>query len=182
MFIAKHGGYYYVFHTTPDGKRHKSSTHCTRKRDALRVLQEFDPDKQAAPRVSLSGFTSDFLQYARSTCSSATLELFVRVLKSFAAATGDHRLADIKPIHVDQFKSARLRDVSATTANIELRALRSIFNTAIRWGLLPASPFQKVSLPKIPQTVPTYLTREEYDAYDQRSVSTGLATSWTSPC
>ncbi len=45
---------------------------------------------------------------------------------------------------------------------MEMRAIKSAFSTAVRWELLATSPFQKVALPKIPQTATKYLTREKY--------------------
>lgn len=162
MFISERGGYYYVSYTSPDGKRHKFSTRSAKKTDALRALREFSPAEEPSSTVLLSGYADDSLRYAKSTYSPATYELFVRGLRLFLAAVGDRPLVDIRPLHIDQFKSSRMRDVSTTTANIEMRALRSIFSTAIRWNLLSVQPFQKIELPKVPEAVPTYLTHDEY--------------------
>jgi integrase len=57
---------------------------------------------------------------------------------------------------------ARLRTVCPTTLNIELRTLRSAFNTAIRWKMISESPFKGVSLVRVPEKQPIYLSKLEF--------------------
>lgn len=52
--------------------------------------------------------------------------------------------------------------VSPVTVNVELRALRSILNVALRWKLIDADPFAGVQLMKVPDVPPVFLTKEDF--------------------
>jgi site-specific recombinase XerD len=52
--------------------------------------------------------------------------------------------------------------LSPASVNIELRSLKSVFNSAIKWELLEENPFRKVSLVKTSQKSPVYLTKEDF--------------------
>ena len=163
MILSKRRGIYYVYWVDSSGHRQKVSTRSRRKSEALQFLQRFSPAAIPRPLTSvLSAFVTDFLGYAASTYSTATVELFKHALCRFQANVGDLPLGDITARHVDRYKAMRLSRVGPTTVSIELRALRSIFNTAIRWELTQANPFKNVALPRLPQQMPAYITRDEF--------------------
>jgi site-specific recombinase XerD len=83
-------------------------------------------------------------------------------LKSFEKVIGEKLLSEYTVNDIENYKQKRLETVSPTTLNIELRSLKSTFNYAVKWGLLQENPFRKVSLLKVPQKSPIYLTKEDF--------------------
>jgi len=57
----------------------------------------------------------------------------------------------------------RLQDeVSPVTINVELRALRTAFNVAIRWELVEKNPFKGMRLVPVPERTPAFLTKDDF--------------------
>lgn len=183
MFLSKHSnGIYYLWFINEQGKKQKVSTRCTYKADALTFLQSFKRDeyqrKQKIKRKLLSEFLVDFLSYAEGSFSKATVEIYKTSLNNFVSIIGDLPLASYTPQHFDNYKTERqkpikvetvkdghvsekLKTVSPVTVNIELRTLRSFFNTAVRWKLIERTPFD-IQLVHVPETQPTYLSKPDF--------------------
>lgn len=77
------------------------------------------------------------------------------------ALSGDCKLTTITSRHVDLYKAQRLQVVAPTSVNVELRALRTIFNIAMRWNLLEVNPLSKMQLLRVPENTPTFFTRND---------------------
>jgi integrase len=183
MFLSKHSnGIYYLWFINEQGKKQKVSTRCTYKSEALQFLQTFKRDqyeqRQKTKRRLLSEFLIDFLSYAEGSFSKATVEIYKTSLNNFVSLIGDLPLASYTPQHFDAYKTERqkpvkvitvkdghktekLKAVSPVTVNIELRTLRSFFNTAVRWKLLERTPFD-VQFVRVPDTQPTFLTKQDF--------------------
>jgi hypothetical protein len=68
---------------------------------------------------------------------------------------GDCSLLSLTPQHIDIYKSKRLKDkVSPVTVNVEIRALRTIMNIAVRWQYLEVNPFSKMQQLSNPEPKP----------------------------
>jgi len=63
---------------------------------------------------------------------------------------------------IEQFKISHLRRVSNIKVNIDFRSLKSVFGTAVNWGLLQENPFKRCKQVRIPQMRPTYLTPDDF--------------------
>ncbi len=161
--FKRSNGIYYIIQEEA-GKKQYRSTHSTLKSEALKALAEcrhLFADK-CRPML-LSSFISDFLRYAEGTFSKGTVTIYRSALENFKACAGDILLASITARHFDHFKVARLRKRKPVTINIDLRALRAAFNTAVRWKLLDTSPFQGVKLVPVEEQVPTFFTRVDFE-------------------
>jgi len=66
---------------------------------------------------------------------------------------------------IDLFKTDRLKTLSPTTLNIELRTLRAAFYTAVRWKIITDNPFKGVPLVRVPERQPTYFSKEEFQRF-----------------
>ena len=162
MFLSKRNGVYYLWYEDENGRRQKVSTRSKVKRVALAFVRTFQPHASPPVKMSLTQFAEEYLQYARSSFRPGTTELAQRALGHLIARTGDCMLRAVTTRQIDLFKAQRLNEASATTVSMELRSLRSMFSTAIKWDLISSNPCSQVELPRIPQTSPIYLTREEY--------------------
>ena len=155
-------GIWYILYTV-DGRKKWKSTGCTDRGSALKKLSEFEKPAKPKPTSStFSSFVSEFLAFAKSTYAKSSVTIFTLCLRHLQAMAGDCHLSAITPRHVDLYKSNRLRQVSATSVNVELRSLRTIFNIAIRWDLIETNPFKSVKLLRIPESAPTFFSRADF--------------------
>ena len=155
-------GYYYIGWVEGNARKWKS-TKCTTKSEGLSFLKSFkaENDKEAEP-LRLSQFTELFRTRANGSIRKSTLCLYLASLKSFQTVIGDRPLSAYSVQEIENYRQSRLESVSPITLNIELRSLKSLFNSAVKWELLKENPFRKVSLLRIPQQQPTYLTKENF--------------------
>jgi len=91
------------------------------------------------------------------------------VLKRFKNHIASAQLSEIDTQTIEEYKAKRLKCCKPCTVNIELRSLRSMFNTAVRWDLIKKNPFLGLKLVRIPKTYPKYLTKEEIDLVCEKS-------------
>lgn len=163
--FKRSNGFWYVLYTL-DGRTKWKSTNCKNRSDALKKLSELDALLKSKPKpISFSSFIQDFLSYASVAYAKASCDIFRVALRNLQIISGDCRLTSLTYRHVDLYKAERLKSVSAASVNVELRALRTILNIAVRWNLLEANPFSRMQLVKIPETIPVFLTKDDYHKF-----------------
>ena len=121
------------------------------------------PGDTAGPpsKSHLSAFIAEFLAYAEVNYSPKSLSLYKAISNRFLATVGERLLHSVTPKDVDDCRSRRIGEVSPASVNLDLRMLRAAFYTALRWKLLAENPFTRVSLVRIPDQQPVYLSKEE---------------------
>lgn len=143
MFLSKVGKIYYIYFINPNtGKRTKISTKERTKVNALRFLYKFG-NKQRPKHVNklLIEFKLEILHYAQIHYSKSTLDLFKRSLDNLITINGNMMVNYIQNLHIEKYKAERLlKGASRTTVNMELRALRSMFNTGTTLKLIDNNP------------------------------------------
>lgn len=143
MFLSKVGKIYHIYFTNPNtGKRTKISTKEKTKRNALKYLYNFG-NKQRPKNVkkSLIEFKLEILQYSKIHYAKSTIDLFKRSMDYLIAINGNMMVNYIQNVHIEKYKAERLlKGASRTTVNMELRALRSMFNTGITLKLIDNNP------------------------------------------
>jgi integrase len=167
MFLSKSPSrFYYIYFNDERGKRQKISTRCTLKTDALKFLQTFKIVTDRKPRIRkthlLSEFTINFLSFAEGSFSQGTVGIYRFAMGKLLSIAGDIPIASLSPQHFDNYKVERLKTVSPTTVNIDLRTLRAALNTALRWGLIERNPFAKQRLVPVVETTPVFFSREDF--------------------
>jgi site-specific recombinase XerD len=158
----KRGAYYQIGWVEGDRRKWRT-TKCTTKSEALVFLKSFETqnEKKVEP-LRLSQFTELFRTRINGTIRKSTLRPYLASLKSFESVISDKLMSEYNVDDIENYKQKRLQSISPTTLNIELRSLKSTFNSAVKWELLKENPFRKVSLLKIPQRPPIYLTKEDF--------------------
>jgi integrase len=58
----------------------------------------------------------------------------VQLLTQLHAFFGPCKLRDITPVKIEEYRQARVKEVSPATSNREMALLKHIFNMAERWG------------------------------------------------
>ena len=154
---------WYVSFSDTEGNRKQKSTGKSTKREALKVLTEFQTLlKEKSKPILLSKQIEQFLEYAKSNYSGKTFVAYKATLKRFQPICEDVALSKITARHWDTYRIKRLEKVTPTSVNIELRALKSVFNTIVRWGSLERSPFNKQPFATVPESSPVFFTKEDF--------------------
>jgi len=162
VYKRKNGRYY--LGKKLDGKVVWRSTGETNKSAALTHLREFSELAPGSESDSLKVFAENFLAIAPQRLAAKTLDIYRRSLCHFRKIAGDCRLSRLSGEHWDRYKSERLKTVSPTTVNIELRALKAALHCAVRWKYLASNPFSREKLIKVPDVLPAYFTKDDFAA------------------
>jgi len=167
MFLSKSpSGIYYVYFTDEQGKRQKISTRQTLKTDALKFLQTFKTDASRTrckrKTLLLSEYIGKFLSFAEGNFAQGTVGIYRSALAKLLSIAGDVPIVSLSPQHFDNYKVERLKTISPTTVNIELRTFRAALNTALRWELIERNPFSRLKFASVPETTPVFFSREDF--------------------
>lgn len=165
MFLSKDSsGINQLYYTNAKGKRSKVSTRAKTKDEALRFLQHFDTEQQRRKNCRLKDFIPEFVEYVKTNYHYRTFLIYRITLRRFTELVPDNiLLSQVTAKHRDQYKKMRLKTVAPVTLNIELRALRSMFNTSMRWKEIDENPFTGCSNCFIEEKNPEYITEEDFE-------------------
>jgi integrase len=159
--VKRSNGYFYLV-TFLRGKRIWQSTGATTKSGAIRFLEDKKRKSKQCNNLTLSQFRTQYLSFAQTNLAPSTVTLYTGAITSFVKYIGDHLLTDYTPQLIEQYKVSHLKKVSATKVNIDFRSLKSVFGTAVNWGLLSENPFKRCKQLRLPQMKPIYLTPEDF--------------------
>lgn len=157
MFLSKgYKGIYDLYFANPlSGKRTKVSTGKSILRDARKFRDEFQIDSYLnsgyAKITNLSELKDEVLEYARNNMTLSTLDLYKRTLTNLIETIGNRDLSLIGMREIERFKNARVLTVSKTSANMEVRTVKAIFNFAVKSGILKTNPAQHVKQFRLPE-------------------------------
>lgn len=175
MFISKRkNGIWYVFWFDENGRRCKTSTGTKLKSEALKFLSTFNPKRTGKENTGtqentvgysplLSGFMNEFIEYSNTIHTIKTTQHHRTALREFIRIAGDRRLNDITVRDIERFIGQKKTEASNYTAIKYLSALRSSFETAVRWKLITENQFLHVSRPKVAESRPVYFTAEQFE-------------------
>ena len=149
------------------GRKRKVSTRQCHKWDALKFLCEFRQQdherKTKLQKVSLSEFECAYLTHSRSIHSPGTAESNATALAEFRRIVGDVPLHKISVRDIELFLAQKREEASDWTARKYLFALAAAFETARCWGHINDNPFRSVEKPKVPELLPVFFSRSEFD-------------------
>lgn len=92
--------------------------------------------------VKLSEHIKAYTTYTEQTNRTSYKD--AAVLERFLAEIGDRRMSEVSPFHLEQWKSARVKQVSQSTVNRELNIVRGCFSRAVDWKPVTVSPARGV--------------------------------------
>src|SRR6516165_6053264 len=123
---------------------HSSNRRDAERLDALRKSEVLRGVYRQPVRISLAGFETRYMEYAKANKRSWLRDQQMLVhLKEFFRA--ERQLADITPPDIEGYKLQRRKQASGATVNRELALLKRMFNLAIDWDLyLSSNPLRKV--------------------------------------
>lgn len=158
MSISKgyKGIYDLYFTNSSSGKRTKISTGKKTRKEAERFWWDFkmsngnDP-KPKQPKKFFSHLVKEVLEFAQSNFMPKTYELYNLTSKKLIDILGDREIHLYFTKDFETYKNIRVLKVSKTTANIEIRTIKAMFNYAVRMGYLDVNPTEYVQQFSIPQ-------------------------------
>ena len=110
----------------------------------------------------LSDLIREVLGYVTATLEPGTLSIYRTTFAHFRISAGNPPLRALTPRSADKYKTERLGVVAPSTVNIELRTLKAAFRMGVRWNMLRKSPFDGVSLARVPESEPAYFSRDDF--------------------
>ena len=153
------------------GKRYRKSTGTSDRKQAELILKKIEVDIASGKfgiddfnqrEVLFGEFIDKYLVFSKATKARNTFLLDERALKLFRSFWGEGQLGSILPRDIEAYKIARLDSVKPSSVNVELKHLKSAFETAVRWEMLESNPFRKVKLLKVKgNNFPKFFTKEE---------------------
>lgn len=163
FYVYKRPNQIYYIGYYDHGKLRWKSTGVRTKPEAHQALTRFRDLLLCQPvAVTLEQFIDQFLSYSTSNHAPKTVRLFRDTLQNFARQARGAFLREISPEHLDRYKSKRLRDVKPVSVNVELRMLKSAFNTAKRWKLIDANPLDGISMASVPEQAPVFFNAADF--------------------
>jgi integrase len=171
--------YWYCAYALPDGTRRFKSTKQRSRKEALKVCLGWEKAVDAASRGELSQsqarkildeilenigegpirrktvseFFSNWLEGKQLAKKKTTGARYKKAVDEFLASLGDRAnksIAAIAPADIECFRDTRTNQgVSASTVKLDLKLVRSVFNTARRQALIVHNPAEAVDLPLV---------------------------------
>lgn len=147
------------------GQRVQVSAETANRREAEKFyalrLSEVQHGTYVKPaKMTLTEFGGQYLDFARANKRSWLRD--EQILAHLGEFFGDSLLRNIGPLHVEQYKQARIAKVAPATVNREVALLKHMFNLAERWGLFQGqNPVRMVKFFHEENDVLRTLSREE---------------------
>ena len=153
----KNGGYVYHIVFDINGKTRYKSTSTDDEKLANAILEKFNAEltleKFGIKRIDSLGINknrrkklNDFINehyQARKHYKEKTRKVDEYCFSNFYDFTGNVYLDEINKFNVEQYKSHRIKSVSPTTVNIEIRTLKAAFYYALKLNYINENPFSK---------------------------------------
>jgi integrase len=175
-------GYSFFAGRTSAGKRIQitKSGFDTRKEatDAVRnAIEQRRFDRNSANHVTFSAFLNRWLdEYAKHRCSAKTLERYLTLGRHATKLIGESELQSLAPLAIESMLNNLLdsggrkdethpngRPLSPRTVRHVAFLIHDSLESAVRWGILPANPMDRVVLPKV--------EKKEIRALDKQGLS-----------
>ncbi len=132
--LKKRGAVYYIRFKRGDRWVDKSLG-TTSAREARALLEQY-VDAEPAGALSWDALIDHYLQWAEGHRAAQTIESRVRALRRMAATSGARTPSCTTLAHIEAYKGAYRLTVSNRSVNESLTALKSVFNRAIKQGIL----------------------------------------------
>jgi integrase len=117
------------------------------------------------PEQTVGSFAREFFQYSEGVHTAKTQAAFHTAFAEFVRVEGDIGLKAVGIKQIEHFLSVKKAEASDWTARKYYIALRSAFQTAVRWELISVNPFGKVGKPKVREVIPAYFTESDFQLF-----------------
>jgi integrase len=125
--------------------------------------------QEPRPDGLVSVLVDDFLEWCSKNQAAATYRWYLQYLQSFADHCGKLRVCDLKAYHVtrwidDAWRIGKRRAINDGTRRNAIKAVRRVFNWAVKNDMLERSPVRNVELPAVGGRE-AYITPEQWTRF-----------------
>lgn len=160
--LIKHrSGVFYIIESIA-GKRVWRSLHTRNRTEAFRsFLSESKSHVKKPKSLSLTDAQDQYKDYVRTNFAERTVSVYENVFIIFNRFVGDVELSEITTHDIDLYKAHRIKEVSPSTVNHDLRSLKAFFNRLLVWKLIESNPCTGTKGIRIVDTIRPYLSKED---------------------
>ncbi len=115
--------------------------------------------------MKLSEFRGWAIEYGETNFSRKTAEWYKNSFDALIKHIGDRDVEKLKPIDLETFKTKRKKEVTDSTVNINLRAIKSCFRKAFDLELIERNPSERIKGIHEVEQPPLYLTEEDAQGF-----------------
>lgn len=166
MYLFKRNGIYYVeYKDEIQNRRRRISTKQTKKTDAIKFVSELKErlkEKQKYDFITLSQFHKKYLQYVKDNLSLNYSKIVDTSFKKLIEFIGDMPIREISYPQIDKFLTETFKRTKEGARTYHI-ALKSAFNTAIKWNYVSTNFFTQIKLAKVPKNNPIFIKENEFD-------------------
>lgn len=126
-------------------------------------LVEVQPVQPIVDR--LSSFMEEYLRYSVGVHSPATTRTYASCIRELIAFAGDLSIKAVDVRTVEQFLAHKKLKVSAYTSRKHYISLKSVFERAVAWEIIPSNPFKKIKMPRVAEVEVAYFQKEELQRF-----------------
>lgn len=167
MFLSKgYKGIYYLYYIDEiTGKKRKISTKTKLKSGANLYMKSFNPvrNKQENVNVSLEFLKEYTMNYVKTNLSKSSQYVYETIFRHLQSQFGNKDIKIFTIKDIESYKTVRLKSVSRTSVNIELRTLKALFNYAIKWGFTNSNPVSSVRFFSVPEKERLFFNENEIE-------------------
>jgi integrase len=125
--------------------------------------------QEPSPDMSLSVLLDEYLEWCSKNRAKRTYEWYRDFLQSFSDHCGKLRVCDLKAYHVtrwidDTLRQGKKRTISDGTRRSAIKAIRWVFNWAIKNDILERSPVRGIEMPPAGSRE-TYITPDQWTKF-----------------
>ncbi|MCL4510009.1 MAG: tyrosine-type recombinase/integrase [Bacteroidetes bacterium] len=164
MFLFKRRGYYQLeYFDEAENRSRRISTGTKHKPEALRFLANLREELAHKPKieaVTLSGFTVEYISFLRAGRSPNYVTSADFALNRLLQFTGDLPLSRLHVRNLEQFFTESFQRTKQGTAHY-YRTIKAAFSKAVEWNYLSENPLKRIKLPKIPKSLPLFISEIE---------------------
>lgn len=117
--------------------------------------------KPASPVIYLETLASEVIKYATNNLTISTVSSYQYSFRYLKQILGNKPIKLYTARDFEHYKTVRIKTVTQTTCNIELRTLKAGFNYAVKWNWLDRNPLKDVKQFAIPEKKPLALSQDE---------------------
>jgi len=147
-----------------EGRKVWKSSGTKLKAEALNALKDFEYQSiEKIPKLSFTQFVEQFCTLRTNDLRDTTIKrIYLPSFKAFEHICGNKLISSYTLQDIEIFKHMRLKSCTPTTVSMQFRSLKAAFNIALKWQLITTNPFTKSSSVRVPQSLPLYITKRDF--------------------
>jgi site-specific recombinase XerD len=158
----------WTFRYYENGKQYRKTIQAYTHKEALNLQLNFLSDltvsKTKLKNISFTIFCKEYLAYSTAHNRPKTItntNAIINTFNAFLHSQNINSILEITTKTAEDYKLNRLKTVSHSTVNREIKTIKAIFTKALQWGYLHTNPLKEVKTFKLTLKKPRFLSHDE---------------------